>query len=49
MTVRRNGVASNEHPIVFENDLYKQTEFIAQRASDYVYQPIPGSIIQCWC
>jgi hypothetical protein len=30
--------------IVFERDLYKQTEFIAQRASDYVHQSITGSI-----
>lgn len=27
--------------IVCEKDLYKQIEFIAQRASDYVHQFIP--------
>lgn len=30
--------------IVCEQDLYKQTEFIAQRASDYLHQSVMGSI-----
>lgn len=30
--------------IVCEQDLYKQTEFIAQRASDYLHQSVTGSI-----